>query len=269
MTATCLMPTKHHFGYASHAPLLGKSKSTYVNSDESSSVHEKPTDLTREGSFTISAIHGVRPQQQKSAGEFAYISLENPSSSSQQRENSPSPSTTTTTKAQPLEIFIIDKELARMFKLQLGPLTIGRDVEPVMKLWSKLQEARRLHGIKAVATTWKSVSTATAIVARKMTINQITQLINAQSTLMYPCPRSLRLPADMFLAIGDRARATLYTASEEEIQSFCAAVGRLVDSVTAMRNTNVSSEHWIRAFNRVANIMYVVEIFPVFLCFLC
>jgi hypothetical protein len=254
---------------------FGRNPSYRPLSSASDDIMDKQ--LSRDTSFTISAVHSVRSQQNlegfirsglsaiADASGYGKAAKKSPSSSPYQLVGSGGGSTTTTKPRQAYEIEAIDTQLQRMFKLQLGPLTIGRDIAPVLDMWRRLQDARVGYGRKAIANTWSDLARATAIVAKKMTMVQIVEVIDAQCRLMYPCPRSLRLPADMLMALGDRAGAggALSQASDNDVLLYCASIGRLMDAATVMRTGStappVSSEQWLRALSRAATITPLVE----------
>jgi hypothetical protein len=236
---------------------------------------DKP--VTRDSSFTISAVHSVRSQQKlegfirmglsaiADASGYRKTGKNSPSSSSSPYQPVGGSAASTSKPRQAYEVESINMQLQRMFKLQLGPLTIGRDIAPVLDMWCRLQDARVGNGRKAIANTWSELARATAIVAKKMTITQIVEVIDAQCRLMYPCPRSLRVPADMLLALADRAGAggALCEASDNDVLLYCASVGQLMDASKAMRTgpsaAPVSSEQWLRALHRAAAITPLVE----------
>ena len=242
-----------------------------MNADSSSyaTMNASPTPLRAEDSFTISAVHSVRsekslPRIDPSGHWTGYLhrgSLSKPAYSLVATSSSaPLP----LKKDPPPEIAAIDKELQRMFKLQLGPLTIASDIPPIMDVWLRLQDARTLHGRKAIAATWVDLSRATAIVSKKMTTTHITRVIDAQFFLMYPCPRTLRLPADMLTALASRARIALASSeTHEELLQYSISVGRLMDGATTMHISPVapavSSDHWLKALSRAATVMPLIE----------
>lgn len=219
--------------------------------------------ISRDSSFTISALrngkseknseelpfviptHGRRHADAHKLGKASYNLI----------------ASTLPNKSQQAEVIAIDRELQRMFKLQLGPLTLVSDIAPILRLWSRLLSARGLHGRKVVANTWLDLARATAIVAKKMKLSQITTVLEVQCKLVYPCPRGLRLPADMLTALADRANTggALRRASDSELLRFCDCIGRLMDDVTSLKNSPtaamISTEHWLRALNRAANVM--------------
>lgn len=182
--------------------------------------------------FTIGAYHSsgsrsslrIRTKKESESLTTTCPILRDNQSKLQQR-----PTTPPTKKPAP-EIAALSRELQRMFKLQLGPLTIGRDIQPVLDMWSKLLAIRTEHGRKAVADLWAKLAQATAIVSRKMTIDDILATIDIQICLIQPCPRGLRLPSAMFTALADRAGAggELESASKHEFLHFCSSVGRLM-----------------------------------------
>lgn len=199
------------------------------------------------------------------ASGYKKTDKKSPSSSSSPYHPVSGSAASTSKPRQAYEVEFINWQLQRMFKLQLGPLTIGRDIAPVLDMWRRLQEARVGYGRKAIANTWSDLARATAIVAKKMTISQIVEVIDAQCRLMYPCPRSLRVPADMLMALADRAGpgGALCEASDNDVLLYCASVGRLMDAAKSMRTgpsaAPVSSEQWLRALHRAAAITPLVE----------
>ncbi|KAL4547632.1 hypothetical protein Ndes2526B_g06870 [Nannochloris sp. 'desiccata'] len=252
---------------------FGKNPSYRLLSSGSDDQMDKP--VTRDTSFTISAVHSVRSQQNlekfirkglsaiSDASDYRKTDKKSPSSSSSPYHLAGGPAASTTKPRQAYEVESIDTQLQRMFKLQLGPLTIGRDIAPVLDMWCRLQDARVGYGRKAIATTWSDLARATAIVAKKMTIAQIVEVIDAQCRLMYPCPRSLRIPADMLMALADRAGGALCEATDNDVLLYCASIGRLMDAATVMRTgptaAPASSEQWLRALHRAATITPLVE----------
>jgi hypothetical protein len=253
---------------------FGKNPSYRLLSSASDDQMDRP--ITRDTSFTISAVHSIKSQQNLEGYiRTGLTAIADASGYRKNEKTSPSPTSpyhlvgtslaSTTKPRRAYEIEAIDTQLQRMFKLQLGPLTIGRDIAPVLDMWRRLQDARVGYGTKAIANTWSDLARATAIVAKRMNILQIIEVIDTQCRLMYPCPRSLRLPADMLMALADRAGAggALQEADDNELLLYCASIGRLMDAATVMRigptAAPVSSEQWLRALSRAATITPLVE----------
>ena len=242
-----------------------------INNDKEESAHSVasgsngPSDapLSRDSSFTISALRTGKSLQ--SNDDVQYVALmrggRQPDTRKLGKASYHLIASTVPNKTRQADIVAIDRELQRMFKLQLGPLTLVSDIPPILRLWSRLQAARGSHGRKAVASTWLDLSRATAVVAKKMELPQITTVLEAQCKLVYPCPRGLRLPADMLTALADSANTggALSRASDIELLQFCDCIGRLMDDATTVKGSStavvISTEHWLRALSRAANMM--------------
>lgn len=128
------------------------------------------------------------------------------------------------------ELPAFHKEIDRMFKYQLGPLTVEGDIKPVLDLWKQLLHMRIKYGRKIIADAWLKLSRATTIVARKMTVNHIVAVLKFQAQLLEPSCHGLRLPSNMFLALTETLRSDggLILASERQLMKYLAVVSRLV-----------------------------------------
>lgn len=212
------------------------------------------------GNFTISAIHSsssrtlllrttsggsqdCSPRRREKSEQSAFLAASLPS------------------KAEPPELAALNRELNRMFKLQLGPLTLASDIEPVLAMWHKLVDIRASHGRKCVAEAWGKLAQATAIVARKMSLDDILTTIHVQNQLVQPCPRGLRLPSAMFMALADRAGpgGQLAAASDEGLLQFCSAVGRLIVAVSGLNASPGTFQQCTKALDRVAAVLPLAQ----------
>ena len=167
------------------------------------------------------------------------------------------PCATAATAEKPYEIAALDARLRNMFKLQLGPLTLGKDVQPVMEMWHKLVMLRERYGRKQVAHTWLTLSRATAIVARKMSLDDVATTIACNTRLATPCPSGLRLPSGMLMALADRASAggTLRAATDEQATRFYTAAGELLSVIGPCARATSSLHHIEKALDRYGTVV--------------
>lgn len=118
---------------------FGNKPSYSLLSSESDDGHLDNKQITRDTNFTISAVHSVKSQQNLEGFIKTSISAIADASGYRKADKKSSPSTSpyqlvgssvasATKPRQAYEIEAIDTQLQRMFKLQLGPLTIGRDI---------------------------------------------------------------------------------------------------------------------------------------------
>ncbi len=130
----------------------------------------------------------------------------------------------------PYEVTALEERLARMQKLQLGPLTLAADVAPVLDCWERLVALRARHGRRAVAGAWLRLANATALVARRMALDDASAVVEALAALANPGSRALRLPAGLLLALADRCGAggALRAADDAAALRLCRAAGALL-----------------------------------------
>ncbi len=130
----------------------------------------------------------------------------------------------------PYEVTALEERLARMQKLQLGPLTLAADVAPVLDCWERLVALRARHGRRAVAGAWLRLANATALVARRMALDDASAVVEALTALANPGSRTLRLPAGLLLALADRCGAggALRAADDAAALRLCRAAGALL-----------------------------------------
>lgn len=184
--------------------------------------------------FTIRAIHGSRPNSSKP------VSTAITQQSFVQKNLTPSQQ-----KPHKYDIALIQRDLDRMSKLQLGPLTIRSDIPCVLELWDRLQSARMACGRRAIVDVWTRLSHATVIVSRKMTLDNISAVLEAHLIIITPCPSGLRLPRELFCALASRADegGQLAAASDAQLYRFCYLAGSLLKAVALMdAHYNVSRD---------------------------
>lgn len=131
------------------------------------------------------------------------------------------------------EMEAFDKELDRMFKLQLGPLTLCKDIDPILSLWEKLSCLRLKYGRRRISRAWWRLAEATSIVGSKMSMKHILTLLDVQLSLMQPfCPPSLQLHSKMLFILSERldAGGQLEKASDTQLLQYISLVYNLLDN---------------------------------------
>jgi hypothetical protein len=240
-------------------------------------------DLAKSGEFTIGAFHGPTPSASPTAaagqgrgprGGARTLHISADAASRRHQASLPPRRSSADVErrkqeaaaaggAPPCEVAALDARLRSMFKLQLGPLTLGRDVAPVVEMWGVLCVLRERHGRRALAQTWLTLAHATSIVARKMELPDVTAVVAAHARLANPCPRTLRLPAAALAALADRASAgggQLRGAGDEAVLRFCRAAGELLRVAGGYHFAGAAASfcHVERALGRVVAVMCVV-----------
>jgi hypothetical protein len=180
---------------------------------------------TEPEAFTIRAVHGSLPNASK-PGSTATV----------QRKVGQKKLTPSHQKPHKYDVILLQKDLDRMNKLQLGPLTLRSDIPCVLEIWGRLQSARIACGRRAIVGVWTQLSHATVIVSRKMTLQDISAVLEAHLNLIAPCPSGLRLPRELFCALASRADGggALAASTHAQLHRFCYLTGSLLDAVAPM-----------------------------------